>query len=210
MHSPYGLALALRPVVATPLLFGQRPRTWSVLTTLHTFAMGYHPSRAALQHPSAARRGSATVPVINEKPCDEILNGTKSTSGTQEAGTTPSNAGKAKRKVALHVAYCGTGFQGESLTVSWQGFTSDRAKSQDVQSYMRFPLAGLQLQRGVEDITTIEAALEDAIGKAGGILESNRGALHKIDWSRSSRTDKGVHSCSTVSPQIPSHTQAEA
>ncbi|KAK9918566.1 hypothetical protein WJX75_005011 [Coccomyxa subellipsoidea] len=57
---------------------------------------------------------------------------------------------------------------------------------------------GLQLQRGVEDITTIEAALEDAIGKAGGILESNRGALHKIDWSRSSRTDKGVHSCSTV------------
>lgn len=30
-------------------------------------------------------------------------------------------------------------------------------------------------------------------------MESNRGALHKIYWSRSSRTDKGVHSCATVS-----------
>ncbi|EIE24783.1 pseudouridine synthase [Coccomyxa subellipsoidea C-169] len=63
---------------------------------------------------------------------------------------------------------------------------------------MKLSCAGLQLQRGVEDITTVEAALEEAIFKAGGILESNRGALHKIDWSRSSRTDKGVHSCSTV------------
>ncbi len=64
---------------------------------------------------------------------------------------------------------------------------------------MKLSCAGLQLQRGVEDITTVEAALEEATFKAGGILESNRGALHKIDWSRSSRTDKGVHSCSTVS-----------
>ena len=47
-------------------------------------------------------------------------------------------------------------------------------------------------------MTTVEAALEEAIARAGGILESNRGALQKIDWSRSSRTDKGVHSCSTV------------
>lgn len=62
--------------------------------------------------------------------------------------------------------------------------------------------AGLQLQRGVEEITTIEAALENAIAKAGGILESNMGALHKIDWSRSSRTDKGVHSCATVSTSM--------
>ena len=69
--------------------------------------------------------------------------------------------------------------------------------------------AGLQLQRGVEGITTVEAALEEAIAKTGGILDSNRGALQKIDWSRSSRTDKGVHSLSTAralsqnSPDIP-------
>lgn len=48
------------------------------------------------------------------------------------------------------------------------------------------------------DITTVEAALEQAIARASGILASNVGALHKIDWSRSSRTDKGVHSLSTV------------
>ncbi|BDA49208.1 probable tRNA pseudouridine synthase 1 at N-terminal half [Coccomyxa sp. Obi] len=89
------------------------------------------------------------------------------TAEVQQTGSTAAPA-KAKRKVALHVAYCGSGFQ------------------------------GLQLQRGVEEITTVEAALENAIAKAGGILESNMGALHKIDWSRSSRTDKGVHSCATV------------
>lgn len=38
----------------------------------------------------------------------------------------------------------------------------------------------------------IEAELESAIYKAGGILDSNFGELHKIGWTRSSRTDKGV------------------
>ena len=47
-------------------------------------------------------------------------------------------------------------------------------------------------------VTTVEAALEEAIARSGGMLESNRGSLQKVDWSRSSRTDKGVHSCSTV------------
>ena len=58
--------------------------------------------------------------------------------------------------------------------------------------------AGLQLQQGVAGVTTVEAALEEAIARSGGMLESNRGALQKVDWSRSSRTDKGVHSCATV------------
>ncbi len=38
----------------------------------------------------------------------------------------------------------------------------------------------------------IEDELEQAIYKAGGIIESNFGNLSKISWARSSRTDKGV------------------
>lgn len=41
-------------------------------------------------------------------------------------------------------------------------------------------------------MSAIEGELEVAIYKAGGILESNYGDLHKIGWARSSRTDKGV------------------
>ena len=47
-------------------------------------------------------------------------------------------------------------------------------------------------------MTTIEAALEGALAKAGRVLESNVGAHHKMAWTRSSRTDKGVHSLATV------------
>ncbi|KAK9065973.1 hypothetical protein SSX86_015375 [Deinandra increscens subsp. villosa] len=46
--------------------------------------------------------------------------------------------------------------------------------------------------------TTIEKELETAIYKAGGIRDSNFGDLNKIAWARSSRTDKGVHSLSTM------------
>jgi len=63
--------------------------------------------------------------------------------------------------------------------------------------------AGLQIQRiqtGDSEVTTIEAELEQALAKAGRVLESNLGAHHKMGWSRSSRTDKGVHSLATVCP----------
>lgn len=58
--------------------------------------------------------------------------------------------------------------------------------------------AGLQVQRLDSEVTTIEAALERALAQAGRVLESNVGAQHKMGWSRSSRTDKGVHSLATV------------
>ena len=58
--------------------------------------------------------------------------------------------------------------------------------------------AGSQLQRHEGDTATVEGVLETAVFRAGGILESNMGALGKIGWSRSSRTDKGVHSLGTV------------
>lgn len=73
-----------------------------------------------------------------------------------------------KRKVAMWVGYVGTHYK------------------------------GLQIQRTSASGQTIEEELERAIFRAGGILESNFGNLEKIRWMRSSRTDKGVHSLSTV------------
>ncbi|MED6172475.1 hypothetical protein PIB30_050460 [Stylosanthes scabra] len=48
------------------------------------------------------------------------------------------------------------------------------------------------------DYRAIEKELETAIFKAGGIRDSNFGDLDKVKWSRSSRTDKGVHSLATM------------
>lgn len=45
---------------------------------------------------------------------------------------------------------------------------------------------------------TLEAEVETALHKMGGISDSNVGNLFKVKWSRSSRTDKGVHSLGTV------------
>lgn len=44
----------------------------------------------------------------------------------------------------------------------------------------------------------MEDALQQAIFKAGGIIASNLGSPSKLGWSRSSRTDKSVHSLATV------------
>lgn len=57
---------------------------------------------------------------------------------------------------------------------------------------------GLQMQRDEHSLSTVEEELENAIYKAGGILESNFGNLNRIAWARSSRTDKGVHSLATT------------
>ncbi|XP_073009547.1 putative tRNA pseudouridine synthase [Typha latifolia] len=73
-----------------------------------------------------------------------------------------------KKKVVMRVGYVGTNYK------------------------------GLQKQRDVNSCPTIEAELESGIFKAGGILDSNHGYLHKIGWARSSRTDKGVHSLATM------------
>lgn len=68
-------------------------------------------------------------------------------------------------------------------------------------------IAGSQFLRkpgeeGVEDV------LEEAIAAAGGILPSNVGQAHRTKWTRSSRTDKGVHSLSTVrAPHSNEHDQ---
>ena len=46
--------------------------------------------------------------------------------------------------------------------------------------------------KAVEDLVSL------AIMKAGFMRKENFGYPHKVSWTRSSRTDKGVHSLSTV------------
>ena len=76
-----------------------------------------------------------------------------------------------KRRVAIHVAYLGTNYLGSQ----WQGALTTP---------------------GV--VPTVEAALEAALTKVGAIAPHNAGDISKVGWSRSSRTDKGVHSLGTV------------
>lgn len=59
-----------------------------------------------------------------------------------------------------------------------------------VGGYLGTGYHGVQLNKGVD---TIEDELRRAILAAGAMRASNFEDLAKIDWSRSSRTDKGVH-----------------
>ncbi|KAG2440173.1 hypothetical protein HXX76_004286 [Chlamydomonas incerta] len=93
--------------------------------------------------------------------------------GTAQAGPAAGSKGgrpkdRAKRSVALHTGYVGTGFKGSSIN------------------------------RTLGDDVTIEQVLEKALFAAGCISEANFGSFAKIRWSRASRTDKGVHSLGTV------------
>ncbi|KAG2499459.1 hypothetical protein HYH03_002406 [Edaphochlamys debaryana] len=80
--------------------------------------------------------------------------------------------GMVKRSVALHMGYVGTEFNGLQV------------------NRFAFPNGG--------GPTSVEEVMEGALFGAGLIAESNVGDLHKIKWTRNSRTDKGVHSVSTV------------
>lgn len=59
-----------------------------------------------------------------------------------------------------------------------------------VAGYSGAGFSGVQLN---EHVHTIEHELRDAIFRAGAMRESNFADLTKVDWARSSRTDKGVH-----------------
>lgn len=73
-----------------------------------------------------------------------------------------------KRKAGLHVAYVGTNY------------------------------IGLQMQQAQTEHTAIENVLHNAIFEAGMMLSSNKDNPQRLKWSRSSRTDRGVHSLGTV------------
>jgi hypothetical protein len=74
-----------------------------------------------------------------------------------------------KVKVALVLGYVGTGYHGLQMTS-----TANQA------------------------VRTVEHDLEEALYKIGCISESNHKFLGKIGWSRSSRTDKGVHAARII------------
>ncbi|CAG9460537.1 unnamed protein product [Pedinophyceae sp. YPF-701] len=79
--------------------------------------------------------------------------------------------GTVKRKVALHLAYLGTRYRGLQVSAPGPHTTT----------------------------LTVEDHLLDALGRSGAISASNlEGGPGKVRWSRSSRTDKGVHSLCTV------------
>ena len=70
----------------------------------------------------------------------------------------------AKRKMAITLAYVGTNYYGLQM---------------DPNTTALYP--------------TVESKVEQTLYELGCIAESNKQALGKIQWSRSSRTDKGVH-----------------
>ncbi|SAM03912.1 hypothetical protein [Absidia glauca] len=76
-----------------------------------------------------------------------------------------------KRKVALLLGFCGTGYQGMQFAIS----------------FISNPGA-----------TTIESALFDALVKANAISAANSESPKKVHWVRTARTDKGVHAAGNV------------
>ncbi|KAK9868395.1 hypothetical protein WJX84_008447 [Apatococcus fuscideae] len=64
--------------------------------------------------------------------------------------------------------------------------------------YVGTGFSGLQVQPDQPDSITVESVLQAALTKAELISQSNSVSLTKVGWSRSSRTDKGVHSICTI------------
>lgn len=113
MKGTVGLVIALRPIFSSHLIFKPQVRTWTVLPSLRTPAMDSQHSIAAVQCTSAALTGKFATNF--EEGHSNIIssssNGCLNDCLQQSDPKTP-NSGIAKRKVAVHVAYCGTGFQG--------------------------------------------------------------------------------------------------
>jgi hypothetical protein len=155
----------------------------------------------------AAHRTSVRCVHSPEAPASGTEPPASSTEATAEEQQGKSRLGK--RKVALYIGYEGSGYKGAPAACRL-GRDGPSAKEME-QCLPNNPClhrqavlhchAGLQMNRHSAPDATIEDKLEQAIFKAGGILESNLGALDKLRWSRSSRTDKSVHSLSTVGGQ---------
>jgi tRNA pseudouridine(38-40) synthase len=67
-----------------------------------------------------------------------------------------------------------------------------------VCSYLGTEYYGLQMDVNAGHLNTIELQLKDALTKIKCISELNSRHLRQIQWSRSSRTDKGVHAARIV------------
>lgn len=67
-----------------------------------------------------------------------------------------------------------------------------------VVGYVGSNYTGLQLDEKNTALKFIEGELRDALVRVSAISEANSMSLSKIDWSRSSRTDKGVHASKVI------------
>ncbi|EWM23644.1 trna pseudouridine synthase mitochondrial [Nannochloropsis gaditana] len=76
-----------------------------------------------------------------------------------------------------------------------QDLLGNKKKVAMIIGYCGTDFQGMQMNPGA---ITIEAELEKAMYEAGCIKEANFGSLQKIGWSRSGRTDKGVHAAAQV------------
>ena len=72
-----------------------------------------------------------------------------------------------------------------------------KRKTAIVCSFVGSKYYGLQMDKS-SPLPTIEYHISKAMNKVGVVIESNRDDLAKIGWSRSSRTDKGVHAARVV------------
>ena len=100
------------------------------------------------------------------------------------------DAGSRKRKRVVLFGYSGHGFSGLQTQ---QGAVMNRSMTTTMT----------QDESGMKDDPaappdTVEDALHRALCLAGSISESNQDSFQKISWSRSARTDRGVHAASQV------------
>ncbi|OQR92340.1 ubiquitin fusion degradation protein [Achlya hypogyna] len=92
-------------------------------------------------------------------------------------------------KPNMFLARVGRGLQRRFLSVAAK---KRKVKVALVSGYLGTGFHGVQLQDR-NGVPTVEDTLRSALFKAGCIRDSNFDDMNKIGWSRSSRTDKGVH-----------------
>uniref|UniRef100_K3WTN5 Pseudouridine synthase I TruA alpha/beta domain-containing protein n=1 Tax=Globisporangium ultimum (strain ATCC 200006 / CBS 805.95 / DAOM BR144) TaxID=431595 RepID=K3WTN5_GLOUD len=102
-------------------------------------------------------------------------------SGSASPLSTSSDKRRRREPATVPVGTAPTNADGDKLV---------KRKIAIVAGYSGTGYHGVQLN---DNVQTIEHELRQAIFNAGAMRESNFEDLGKIDWSRSSRTDKGVH-----------------
>lgn len=155
----------LRPAVA---LLGARPRSGSWRG--HAAVAPASPPGGKQRRPAAPLR--AASPAVAD-------------AAVAADAADPERKRAGKRKVALHIGYEGTEYRGapgwlHRCNPAAMPAAAPLASQLAAPGALPVTPAGLQMQAATAPTETVEDALEEAIFKAGGILESNRGQLSKV------------------------------
>ncbi|KAJ9517195.1 hypothetical protein QJQ45_009046 [Haematococcus lacustris] len=141
--------------------------------------------------PTANQVAPASAAVKDPSSAGYEGRGRGDSSALREPGSTGPRLPGAKRACALHCAYVGTTFRGLQVI-------RDAPVEDSIEAVLELALLqGMHLSVSFG----LPAARPACCGvgvQAGLIAPSNYGDLFKLKWSRSSRTDKGVHSLATV------------